>query len=308
MSDDPFDQLASEARNPDTLDIDQLPTHALLEKIHQADARVAAAIHRVLPDIARAVDALVPALQVGGRLIYLGAGTSGRLGVLDAAECPPTFGTDPQQIVGLIAGGRAAMFIAQENAEDSPALGQQDLARLQLTARDVVVGITASGCTPYVLGGLTYARTLGCCTLAITGCADGPVARAAQIAIAPAVGPEVIAGSSRMKAGTAQKMILNMLSTAAMIRLGKCYSNLMVDLHASNAKLAARAQRIVMQATGAAPAQAQALLAQCDQDVKLAILVMLTGATPDAGRQHLLAAGGQLRRALQIAQDHASPP
>ncbi|MHC6801538.1 N-acetylmuramic acid 6-phosphate etherase, partial [Vibrio antiquarius] len=228
--------LVSEGRNPDTMDIDLLPSLDIVQRINQQDKLVPLAVEKVLPEIAEAVDKITEAFKVGGRLFYIGAGTSGRLGVLDASECPPTFGTDPEMVVGIIAGGKEAMFRAKEGAEDDPALGEQDLKENALTQHDVVVGIAASGRTPYVIGGLEYANELGATTVALSCNPDSPIADIADIAISPVVGPEALTGSTRLKSGTAQKLVLNMLTTASMIRLGKSYQNLMVDVKATNAK------------------------------------------------------------------------
>ena len=221
--------LVSEGRNPDTMDIDLLPSLDIVQRINQQDKLVPLAVEKVLPEIAEAVDKITEAFKVGGRLFYIGAGTSGRLGVLDASECPPTFGTDPEMVVGIIAGGKEAMFRAKEGAEDDPTLGEQDLKENTLTQRDVVVGIAASGRTPYVIGGLEYANELGATTVALSCNPDSPIADIADIAISPVVGPEALTGSTRLKSGTAQKLVLNMLTTASMIRLGKSYQNLMVE-------------------------------------------------------------------------------
>ncbi|WMC10683.1 N-acetylmuramic acid 6-phosphate etherase [Oceanimonas pelagia] len=293
-------RLASEGRNPDTLDIDTLSALDIVTLINRQDARVPEAVARVLPAIAAAVELIESALRRGGRLIYTGAGTSGRLGVLDASECPPTFSVPHGLVVGLIAGGEAAMFKAQEGAEDNEQLGAQDLREIGLTAQDVVVGIAASGRTPYVLGGLRYARGLGAGTVALACNTGSAIGREAAIAIEPEVGPEVITGSTRLKAGTAQKLVLNMLSTAAMIRLGKVYQNLMVDLHASNQKLKARAIRMVMQATGEDEHTAAAALTAADNEVKLAILMLLTGLGKTEARARLALGQGVLRRALAL--------
>lgn len=291
-------KLASEGRNPDTLNIDKLDTLALLTTINAQDAQVPQAVAQVLPAIAKAVDTIVAAFQQGGRLIYMGAGTSGRLGVLDASECPPTFSVPHNMVIALIAGGPEAMFRAQEGAEDNVALGAEDLRQLELTNKDVLVGIAASGRTPYVLGGLAYARQIGATTVALACNTDSAIGQAADIAIEPAVGPEVITGSTRLKSGTAQKLVLNMLSTASMIRIGKVYQNLMVDLHASNFKLEARALRIVMQATDATEAQAAAALQAADNQVKLAILMLLSGLDKAAAQARLSQHKGVLNKAV----------
>ncbi|PSJ45272.1 N-acetylmuramic acid 6-phosphate etherase [Zobellella endophytica] len=292
-------RLASEGRNPDTLDIDLKSTLDIVTTINSQDQRVPEAVARVLPEIAAAVDLAVAALRRGGRLVYLGAGTSGRLGVLDASECPPTFSVPAGMVVGLIAGGEAAMFRAQEGVEDDAARGEQDLRDIDLSDKDVVVGIAASGRTPYVLGGLRYARALGAGTVALACNPGSLIGREAAIAIEPEVGPEVITGSTRLKSGTAQKLVLNMLSTASMIRLGKVYQNLMVDLNASNEKLEARAIRIVMQATGTDESTAARALDDADREVKLAILMLLSGLGKTEARARLQRGQGVLRRALE---------
>ncbi|GAA3709942.1 N-acetylmuramic acid 6-phosphate etherase [Oceanisphaera sediminis] len=292
-------RLASEGRNPDTLHIDRQSTLDILTTINTQDKQVPEAVERVLPAIAAAVDTIVAAFHRGGRLVYMGAGTSGRLGVLDASECPPTFSVPEGMVVGLIAGGPQAMFRAQEGAEDNEQLGAQDLQRLELNANDVVVGIAASGRTPYVLGGLHYARQQGAATVALACNGDSLIGQAADIQIEPEVGPEVITGSTRLKSGTAQKLVLNMLTTASMIRLGKVYQNLMVDLNASNLKLQARAQRIVMQATGVDEQAAALALQRADQQVKLAILMLLSGLDKAEAEARLRHGQGVLRRALE---------
>ena len=241
----------TEQRNPRSRGLDRKSTREILRIIHAEDARVPRAVAQEIPRIARAVDAIVRALRSGGRLIYVGAGTSGRLAVLDAAECPPTFGVAPRTVQAVIAGGRAALTRAVEGAEDSAAEGKRDLAAKRITAHDVVVGLTASGSTPYVLGALAYARQRGAMTVGVTCVRRSPLARVARITIAPAVGPEVIAGSTRMKAGTAQKLVLNMLSTAAMVRLDHVYDNWMIDVALTNRKLRQRGLRILQQAAGA---------------------------------------------------------
>ncbi|MGO2089144.1 MAG: N-acetylmuramic acid 6-phosphate etherase [Oceanisphaera sp.] len=291
-------KLTSEGRNPDTLHIDRQSTIEMLTTINHQDKQVPEAIAKVLPAIAAAVDSIVAAFQQGGRLIYMGAGTSGRLGVLDASECPPTFSVPADMVVALIAGGPEAMFRAQEGAEDNQQLGADDLAGLTLSHKDVVVGIAASGRTPYVLGGLHYARSLGATTVALACNSGSVIGLAADIAIEPQVGPEVITGSTRLKSGTAQKLVLNMLSTASMIRIGKVYQNLMVDLTASNLKLEARALRIVMQATEADESQAIAALKAADNQVKLAILMLLSGLDKNTAQAQLAQHQGVLNKAV----------
>ncbi|RUV04564.1 N-acetylmuramic acid 6-phosphate etherase [Mesorhizobium sp. M6A.T.Cr.TU.017.01.1.1] len=293
-----LERLVSEDRNPKTMDIDLLPTIDILRKINDEDRGVPAAIEKVIPEIAAAVDRIVAAFQKGARLVYMGAGTSGRLGVLDASECPPTFGVPESMVVGLIAGGPDALVRSAEGAEDDPKQGMKALQEINLTADDVVVGIAVSGRTPYVIGGLTYARQVGATTVALSCNAKSIIAGLADIAISPLVGPEVLTGSTRLKSGTAQKLVLNMLTTASMIRIGKSYQNLMVDLNPSNKKLVARAVRIVMQTTGCAAQQARQALDQTGNDVKLAILVRITGMGVEEAREALGNAGGFLRKAI----------
>ena len=296
---DELASLTSESRNPDSQDIDLLPVDAILAKINDADSQVPAAVQKVLPDVAKAVSAVVEAFRNGGRLIYMGAGTSGRIGLLDAVECPPTYGVPEGLVIPLIAGGEAAVHRAQEGAEDDPELGVADLKHVNLASRDVVVGIAASGRTPYVVGGLRYARSLGCTTVALACNRKAAIADEADIAILPEVGPEILTGSTRMKAGTAQKLVLNMITTASMIRLGKSFYNLMVDVKATNNKLVDRTRRIVMEATGVDFNEADQVLDQCDQNAKLAIMVILSGLQRDAAERALAEADGFLRRALQ---------
>lgn len=293
-----LDRLVSEGRNPRTVDIDLLPTIDVLRKINDEDRVVPAAVEKVLPEIAAAVDCIVLAFQKGARLIYLGAGTSGRLGVLDASECPPTFGVPEGMVVGLIAGGADALVRSLEGAEDDPKMGARALQEIGLTQDDVVVGIAVSGRTPFVVGGLTYARQVGSTTIALSCNPASTIAGIADIAISPVVGPEVLTGSTRLKSGTAQKLVLNMLTTASMIRIGKSYENLMVDLNPSNRKLVARAIRIVMQTTGCPAQQARQALTQTGNDVKLAILVTITGMGVEEARTALGKAGGFLRKAI----------
>lgn len=291
--------LASESRNPDTQDIDLLPTMGILEKINDADSGVPTVVRQCLPDIARAVDAVVTAFKSGGRLIYMGAGTSGRIGLLDAVECPPTYGVPEGMVIPLIAGGEAAVHRAQEGAEDSPELGEEDLKAIELQSNDVVVGIAASGRTPYVTGGLRYARSLGCTAIALACNKSAVIAKDADIAILPEVGPEVLTGSTRMKAGTAQKLVLNMITTASMIRIGKSFYNLMVDVKATNQKLVDRTRRIVVEATGVSYDEADSILEQCDHNAKLAIMMILSGLDRVPAEAALEKADGFLRLALQ---------
>ncbi|WP_224555911.1 N-acetylmuramic acid 6-phosphate etherase [Pectobacterium versatile] len=291
-------RLVSETRNPATMALDQLSTLEMMHAFNQEDRKVPEAIALVLPAIAEAVDLAAASLQEGGRLIYLGAGTSGRLGVLDASECPPTFGVPHGLVIGLIAGGPGALLKAVEGAEDDPALGEADLKALNLTAADMVVGLAASGRTPYVIGALRYAHDVGCRTAAISCNPHSPIAQEAQVAISPVVGPEALTGSTRLKSGTAQKLVLNMISTGAMVKLGKVYQNLMVDVKATNVKLLDRACRIVVEATGAEREQAQQALVQADNEVKPAILMLLANIDVAAARERLKQHNGYLREAL----------
>ncbi len=293
-----LERLVSEERNPRTMGIDLMSSAEIVGTINAEDHAVPDAVGKVLPQVAQAVDAIVAAFNAGGRLVYIGAGTSGRLGVLDASECPPTFGVPPEMVVGLIAGGPSAITQASEGAEDRIEAGATDLRTIDLTSRDVVVGIAVSGRTPYVIGALDYARSVGCVTVALSCNPDSTIAGMADISIAPIVGPEVLTGSTRLKSGTAQKLVLNMLSTASMIRIGKSYENLMVDMHASNRKLLARAIRIVMQAADCSEAEAEAALQRANNDVKVAIVTVLTGQSVAEARTAISSAGGFLRRAI----------
>lgn len=291
--------LVSETRNPQTMDLDALSTIDLVNRFNQQDTLVALAVKETLPEVAKAVDAAADSLRNGGRIIYMGAGTSGRLGVLDASECPPTFGVPHDLVVGLIAGGPGALLKAVEGAEDSAQLGEDDLRALNITNHDLVVGLAASGRTPYVIGGLEYAKQAGCVTVAISCNPDSPIAQVADIAISPVVGPEALTGSTRLKSGTAQKLVLNMISTGAMVKFGKVYQNLMVDMKATNVKLVDRACRMVVEATGASREEAQAVLKQTDYEVKPAILMVLSGLDAAAAREKLNANQGFLRAALE---------
>ena len=292
-------ELTTEARHPDSENLDELDTEKLVQLINREDAKVAAAVAEQTAQIAQAIDLVVDRMRSGGRLIYVGAGTSGRLGVLDAAECPPTFNADPEQVVGLIAGGHGALQHAVEGAEDSPEGGARDLEDAGLTAADVVVGIAASGDTPYVVGALAYAQSIGAGTVGFSCNRDTGVLAGAEIGIAVVVGPEVLSGSTRMKAGTATKMVLNMLTTGVMVKLGKTYGNLMVDLQATNKKLEERSIRIVTLLTKLSPAAARELLASCNGELKTAIVCHRLDLQPDDARTRLHAASGRLRVALQ---------
>ncbi|GAB2504468.1 N-acetylmuramic acid 6-phosphate etherase [Microbulbifer agarilyticus] len=299
--------LTSEARNPDTLDIDLLTSEQILAKINNADREVPEAVRREIPQIARAVDAIAKAFKSGARLIYMGAGTSGRLGILDAVECPPTYGVEEDMVVALIAGGEEAVYRAQEGAEDSFTLAGEDLEKINLCKEDVVVGIAASGRTPYVIGGLRHAHAKGCTTVALSCNKTAAIAAEADIAILPEVGPEILTGSTRMKAGTAQKLVLNMLTTASMIRIGKSFYNLMVDVKATNEKLVSRTRRIVMEATGVELEEADRVLKSCEHNAKLAIMIILSGLDRNASEMALDQANGFLRKALQLAKKENKP-
>ena len=292
------EKLTTEAVNPDSADLDRLSTLELVRLINAEDAKVAAAVAEQAEAIAHAVDLIAVRLADGGRLVYTGAGTSGRLGVLDASECPPTFSADPGQVVGLIAGGDHALRHAVEGAEDSREAAVDDLRAISLSAYDVLVGITASGTAPYVLSALDAAREVGAATIALTCNAGSPAEAHADLTIAVVVGPEVLAGSTRLKAGTATKLVLNTLTTGAMVRLGKTYGNLMVDLQASNAKLVGRARRILQRLTDLDEASAERCLAECNGELKTAILVARLGIDVENARQRLADADGRLRVAL----------
>ncbi|MHB9956965.1 N-acetylmuramic acid 6-phosphate etherase [Vibrio campbellii] len=291
-------RLVTESRNSASAEIDTLSTIEMLQVINQEDQKVALAVQAVLPQIAQTVDAITAAFANGGRLIYMGAGTSGRLGILDASECPPTYGTYPDMVIGLIAGGHQAILKAVENAEDNARMGQDDLKALNLTQHDVVVGIAASGRTPYVLGGLEYAKSVGATTASIACNPECAMAEAADIAILPVVGAEVVTGSSRMKAGTAQKLVLNMLTSGAMIRSGKVFGNLMVDVEATNAKLIQRQTNIVVEATGATKEQAEKALEACERHCKTAILMILADLDAEQAKSRLTEHNGFIRAAL----------
>lgn len=291
--------LITEARNPRTAAIDTLSSLEIVRLINDEDAKVAPAVRQELPQIARAVDMIVERLRRGGRLLYFGAGTSGRLGVLDASEMPPTFNASPDLVQGFIAGGDVALRQSVEAAEDDPAAGAQVVREAGVSGTDVVVGITASGGAPWVLGAVTEAQRHGAATVAITCNPDSPLARQAEVVIAPIVGPEVIAGSSRMKAGTAQKMVLNMLSTATMIRLGKVYDNLMVDVQPTNIKLRRRAIHILQEAAGVDPEAARCALEATGGEVKPALVMLLAGVDADESRRRLAAAEGFVRWAVE---------
>ncbi|WP_327429698.1 N-acetylmuramic acid 6-phosphate etherase [Streptomyces sp. NBC_01236] len=296
-----LEALTTEAFRPDLAEIDQLPTLEIASLMNGEDATVAAAVARRLPLIAAAIDDIAARMARGGRLIYAGAGTAGRLGVVDASECPPTFNTDPSQVVGLIAGGPTAIVTSIEGAEDSKELAAADLEKLALTPDDTVVGISASGRTPYAIGAVEHARARGALTIGLSCNAHSALAAAAEHGIEVVVGPELLTGSTRLKAGTAQKLVLNMLSTITMIRLGKTYGNLMVDVRASNEKLRARSRRIVALATGASDEEIERALAATDGEVKNAILTILGGVDGPTAAHLLEESKGHLRAALAAA-------
>ncbi|RIK75459.1 MAG: N-acetylmuramic acid 6-phosphate etherase [Planctomycetota bacterium] len=301
-----LEHLTTEARNPASERLDSLAPLELVRLINEEDAKCAAAVAQEAEHIAKAIEVIAHRLSHGGRLIYIGAGTSGRLGLLDAAECPPTFRTDPAQVVGIIAGGPGAMLKAVEGAEDSPQMAAEDLRKIDLCSHDVLVGIATSGRTPYVLGALDYARSQGAYTIGLACNRDALLRASADLSIIPVVGPEVLSGSTRMKAGTATKMVLNMLSTGAMVLMGKTYGNLMVDLNATNTKLLERAKRIICTLTGVTPGEAAELLQRCRGEVKTAIVAHRLGLSPDDARAALQAARGHLRQALESGDVHAN--
>jgi N-acetylmuramic acid 6-phosphate etherase len=288
-------KMTTENRNPDTMDLDTMTPLELVTAMNREDRKVAEAVEKVLPQTAKAVEWVCEAFEAGGRLIYMGAGTSGRLGILDSSECPPTFGVDPGMVIGLIAGGDVAIRRAVEGAEDSETLGIEDLKALSLTSKDVVAGIAASGRTPYVWTALSYAKSIGCRTISIA-CNEGSlISKFADLSIEPVVGPEVLTGSTRLKAGTAQKMILNMISTGAMVSIGKAYQNLMVDVVQNNEKLRARAENILMAATEIEREKARRLLNEAGGSVKLAIAMKQTGADPKEAEKKLKESHGHIR-------------
>ena len=292
-------KLTTESRNENTYDIDRVSTIEMVKKINNEDKKVAEAVEKELPQIAEAIDGIVERMHKGGRLIYIGAGTSGRLGILDASECPPTYGVSEELVQGVIAGGQEAIFRAKEGAEDSRELAIEDLKGRKLTENDTVVGLAASGRTPYVIGGLEYANEVGALTVAVTCNADSAVSKAAKILIAPVVGPEVVTGSTRLKSGTAQKLVLNMLSTGSMIKLGKVYGNLMVDVRSTNEKLVERAKKIVSEATGVTINEATEVLNETEFDVKLAIFMILSKLGKEESKLKLEESKGYIADALK---------
>lgn len=291
-------KLSTEARNERTWALDSMTSLQIATAMNEEDGRVIEAVRLVLPKIAEAIDWATDALESGARIIYMGAGTSGRLGVLDAVERPPTFGVDPSRVVGLIAGGEGAFVKAVEGAEDSMELGEGDLSGLDVSKDDIVIGLAASGRTPYVIGGLRYARSVGCKTVAIACNADSAIGREADLAIEPVPGPEVLTGSTRLKAGTAQKLVLNMISTGSMVRVGKAYQNLMVDVQATNEKLVARSRNIVAEACGCTVEQAMEALDRAGGHVKTAIVSILLDCDIDTARARLEESRGHVRDAI----------
>ncbi len=294
----PIEERLTEKRNPNSMNIDRFSAEEIVRLMNEEDRKIAAAVALEIPAIARAVEAIVVGMQNGGRVFYVGAGSSGRLGVLDAAECAPTFGTSRKQVQALIAGGKRAVTSAVEGAEDSTRNGERDLSVKQLTQNDVVVGVAASGSTPYVLGALKHARRRKATTVAVTANRNMPVARLAKILIALEVGPEVLTGSTRLKAGTAQKMVLNMLSTAAMVRLGHAYENLMIDLLSTNEKLSDRSLRILVEASGKSVRVARHRLRKSGHNLRVALVMLKLNVDVPKAKQLLKSAGGNLRRAL----------
>ncbi|MEV6649079.1 N-acetylmuramic acid 6-phosphate etherase [Streptomyces sp. NPDC051219] len=298
-----LDTLTTEAFRPELAEIDRLSTLEIARTMNAEDATVPTAVGAQLPHIAAAIDGIAARMACGGRLIYAGAGTAGRLGILDASECPPTFNTDPSEVIGLIAGGPTAMVTAVEGAEDSKELAAGDLDALGLTADDTVVGVSASGRTPYAIGAVEHARARGALTVGLSCNKGSALAAAAEYGIEVVVGAELLTGSTRLKAGTAQKLVLNMISTVTMIRLGKTYGNLMVDVRASNEKLRARSRRIVALATGASDTDIESALAATGGEVKDAILVLLAGIDGPTAAELLAKSGGHLRAALEARGD-----
>lgn len=294
-----LNNLVTESRNPNTLKIDEVSTLEMVKLINNEDKKVAEAVERELPNIAEAIDQIALRIQKGGRLIYIGAGTSGRLGILDASECPPTYGVSEDLVLGVIAGGTEAIFRAKEGAEDSEELAVEDLKEKGLNENDTVVGLAASGRTPYVIGGLNYANSIGALTVSVTCNPNSEVSKSAKIVISPVVGPEVVTGSTRLKAGTSQKLVLNMLSTGTMIKLGKVYGNLMVDVKASNEKLVERTKKIVIEATGVSREEAEKTLTETNYNVKLSIFMILSGLNKEKASEILDENKGYIAQALK---------
>ncbi len=291
-------ELSTEKRNMRTMKLDEMTPYQIISIMNEEDHNVVEAVHQALPQIEKTIQWTTQSLQSGGRILYIGAGTSGRIGILDAVECPPTFGVSYNMVVGVIAGGQEAFVKAKEGAEDDPELGKKDLQDHQLTAKDVVIGLAASGRTPYVIGALRYARELGCKTVAISNNKEAPISAEADLAIELLTGPEVLTGSTRLKAGTAEKMVLNMISTASMVGIGKVYENLMVDVRQSNEKLVIRSENIVMEAVGCTREEARKNLKEVDGKTKLAITKMLLGCDAVTAGESLKQAGGKVKAAI----------
>ncbi|WP_088012635.1 N-acetylmuramic acid 6-phosphate etherase [Gottfriedia acidiceleris] len=294
-----LENLTTETRNEKTMNLDEMSIEEFLTVMNEEDAKVAAAVRNEIPNISKAVEKIVTAFKSGGRLIYIGAGTSGRIGLLDAVECPPTFGTSPEEVVGLIAGGEKAFIKAVEGAEDSEELATNDLKEIKLSKNDIVVGIAASGRTPYVIGGLKYAKEIGASTVAVSCNKGSKIGQEAEIAIEVVNGPEVLTGSTRLKAGTSQKLVCNMLSTASMVGIGKVYGNLMVDVQSTNEKLVERSKRIVMEATSCTYEIAEEYLMKSNQSPKVAIVMILTGFSYEQAIEQLKKSEGFVRKAIQ---------
>lgn len=291
-------ELSTEKRNMRTMKLDEMTPYQIISIMNEEDHNVVEAVHQALPQIEKTIQWTTQSLQSGGRILYIGAGTSGRIGILDAVECPPTFGVSYNMVVGVIAGGQEAFVKAKEGAEDDPELGKKDLQDHQLTVKDVVIGLAASGRTPYVIGALRYARELGCKTVAISNNKEAPISAEADLAIELLTGPEVLTGSTRLKAGTAEKMVLNMISTASMVGIGKVYENLMVDVRQSNEKLVIRSENIVMEAVGCTREEARKNLKEVDGKTKLAITKMLLGCDAVTAGESLKQAGGKVKAAI----------
>lgn len=299
-----LEKLVTEGRNPDTMNIDSVTTLEMVEMMNMEDKKVALVVEKAKVSIAKAIDVIAERLKRGGRLIYMGAGTSGRLGILDASECPPTYGVSDELVQGIIAGGYTAIFKAVEGAEDDAELGKEDLIEKNLNENDVVCCIAASGRTPYVIGAMKYAKEVGAAVICVTMNPESEMAKIAEVPISVVVGPEAVMGSTRMKSGTAQKMVLNMLSTGAMIKLGKVYGNLMVDVKASNEKLYTRAKRIVMLATDKSEEIVNKYLEETDFDVKLAILMIITGLKIEEAKKLLAENEGYVQKAIDATNNN----
>ncbi|MBO3798685.1 MAG: N-acetylmuramic acid 6-phosphate etherase [Candidatus Brockarchaeota archaeon] len=301
-----FEKLLTEHRNPRTVRIDRVSVAEALKMINREDKKVAKAVELEIPKIAKAVETVVKAFRKGGRLIYVGAGTSGRIGVIDAAECPPTFGTSPRMVQALIAGGRRAMFRAVEGAEDNMRAGVKDIKRLRVSERDVVIGLSASGRAPYVIGALKEAMRRGAETIAVATVLNPRIGKYASIVITPIVGPEVIAGSTRMKAGTAEKMVLNMISTVSMVRIGKVYTNLMIDIKPLSVKLRSRARRLLRFFAGVSSEEAEEIYRRSKYDLKVALVMALARVEANDARKALRKSQGLVWRAIRLIQEESA--